>query len=135
MRDISWRKRRFPMRTDPSVELRMLSRAFRSLPLVSERSLPLLPTCTLIFFFSFLGSNSILRGHAGRTIILYKYDFPPDFFCKICFSAAAILFPVQWSGENTPYGKRQTSRTKAWSYLQSILEEIKRSPPSCSYYQ
>ena len=39
------------MRIDPSVILCMLSRALRSLPLVSERSLPLLPTCTLIFFF------------------------------------------------------------------------------------
>ena len=48
------------MHTDPSVVLCVLSRALRSLPLVSERSLPLLPTCTLIFYFFFEQSKSIL---------------------------------------------------------------------------
>ena len=39
------------MYTDPSVVPCVLSQALRFLPLVSERSLPLLPTCTLIFIF------------------------------------------------------------------------------------
>ena len=70
MRDISWRTRRFAMRIDPSVILCMLSRALRSLPLVSERSLPLLPTCTLIFFFQvcFNVDSSLRCGWASREL-------------------------------------------------------------------
>ena len=50
------------MRIDPSVVLCMLSRALRSLPLVSERSLPLLPSCTLNFFFTvFFNVDSKLK--------------------------------------------------------------------------
>ena len=61
MRDISWRTRRFAMRIDPSVVLCM-SRVLRSLLLVSERSLPLLPTCTLIIFLKVYSNvDSILR--------------------------------------------------------------------------
>ena len=35
----------------------------------------------------------VIRGRTGHTIILY--EFSPDFFGQISFSAAAILFPVQ----------------------------------------
>ena len=47
----------------------------------------------------------------------------PNSFCKICFPAADKQVPVQQSGKTTPYVKRQTSRTKACSRLQSIVEE------------
>ena len=44
VRDMSWGTRRFAMRIDPSVVLCMLSRTLRDRPLVSERSLSLVPT-------------------------------------------------------------------------------------------
>ena len=79
------RTRRFAMHTDPSVLLCMLSRALRSLPLVSERPLPLWPTCTFFFFFSFfinkvnLNVDPILRCHwASRELYIldtYKVQF------------------------------------------------------------
>ena len=53
VRDTSWRTRSFAIHTDPTVVLcnTMMSRALSALHLVSERFLPLSPTCTVIFAF------------------------------------------------------------------------------------
>ena len=82
------------MRTDPSVVLCMLSRALRHLPLVSERSLPLLPTCTLFFFFSFrikiyLNVGSILRCYwASRKLYIIDRLCECNFVWKISASSS-----------------------------------------------
>ena len=91
------------------------------------------PALVILFRLAF---RRFWRGRVGHTIILYVP--PPDFFVKFVF-LQQLHYCVPSSqyiraAENTPYGKRHTSRAKAYSSLQSILNESLRSPPSCLYY-
>ena len=62
----------------------------------------------------------------GSLVILY--DFSPICFASLVFLQQLYCSQYIERSKNMPYGKRQTSRTKACSYLQSILEENQYPP-------
>ena len=77
-----------------------------------------------------------VRGGAGQCCTEYVVLFVGFymFFVKIVFSSQKYYLHNISGLRNTHYGKRQTSRIKSCSYLQSLLEDSCHSPPSYSYY-
>ena len=64
-------------------------------------------TCMNIFYKNqkLLPIKGPRRSYYNPIRFFPRFTIFSPIFCKICSSAAAILFPVQQSGKNTPYGK------------------------------